>query len=91
MRFAMMTVLIVNILNLIAFVAIAVVGLVKGVNYPFPNWFRNERDVCFYLAITLILASFPFLLSSRQRIRASISVVIAFGTLLVIAFLTARG
>jgi hypothetical protein len=91
MRFAMMVVLVLNLLNIIAFSALAIWGVAHGVNYPFPIWFRNERDICFYLAIALTLVSFPFLISSQQRIRASVSIIIAFATVLVIAFLTARG
>jgi drug/metabolite transporter superfamily protein YnfA len=91
MGLAMMTVLCLGILNLLAFAVIAIVGMAHGINYPFPVWFKNERDICFYLAIALTLVSFPFLASSQQRIRASLSIVIAFGTVMIIAFLTSRG
>jgi len=91
MKTATMLILLLSILNLLAFIVIAIFGFVHGVNYPFPEWFRNERDVCFYLGIILALTSLPFLASSQQRRRAVLSLGLSFGTVMIIAFLTSRG
>jgi len=87
----MILLLVLDVLNLMAFAAIAILGIARGVSYPFPNWFRNGTDICFYLALLLTAVSLAFLASSQQRKRAALSAALAFGTVMVIAFLTTRG
>jgi hypothetical protein len=91
MKTAVAIVLLLDVLNLIAFAAIAIRGVVHGVNYPFPIWFRNERDLCFYLGIILAFASLPFLAFRQHKQRALLSLGLSFGTVMVIAFLTSIG
>jgi len=91
MTIATMVILVLSILDLLAFIVIAVVGFVHGVNYPFPAWFSNESDACFYLGLALALLSLPFLASTQQRHRAALSLGISLGTVMIIAFLTSQG
>ena len=83
--------LVLDVLNFLSFTGIAILGIVRGVSDPFPSWFRDGTDVCFYLRLLLTLVSLPFLASSKQRVRAGLSAGLAFGTVMVIAFLTTRG
>lgn len=78
-------------LNLLSFAGIAILGIVRGVSDPFPSWFRDGTDICFYLGLLLTLVSLPFLASSQQRAKAGLSAGLAFGTVMAIAFLTTRG
>lgn len=91
MKATIAIILIMAVLNLTAFCVIAVLGIADGVSYPFPAWFRDERDICFYLGIILVCVSLPFLASSQQRDRATLSLGLSFGTVMIIAFLTSRG
>jgi hypothetical protein len=86
-----MGLLILDVLNFLAFAVIALFGIARGVSQPFPSWFRNGTDICFYLGLLLTFVSLPFLASSQQRTRAALSAGLAFGTVMVIAFLTTRG
>lgn len=86
-----MVLLVLDVLNFLAFAVIALLGIAHGVSEPFPSWFRNGTDICFYLGLLLTFASLPFLASSQQRTRAALSAGLAFGTVMVIAFLTTRG
>ena len=83
--------LFIDVLNILTFAAIAVCGIALGVSSPFPTWFRNGTDICFYVGLLLTLISLPFLAFAQQRIRAAISAALAFGTVMIIAFLTSRG
>ena len=91
MRMAMLLLLACDVLNLLTFASIACVGLPNGVIYPFPRWFRNATDVCFYLGLAFTVVSLLFFLARQQRKRALLSTALAFGTVMIIAFLTTRG
>lgn len=91
MKTATIIILLLSIMNLLTFIVVAINGFAHGVNYPFPAWFRNERDICFYLGLILTFTSLPFLLSSRQTLSAALSIGISFGTVMIIAFLTSQG
>jgi hypothetical protein len=90
-RIAILGLLVLAVVNFLAFAVIGVVGIVHGVSEPFPTWFKNGSDLCFYLGLLLTFISLPFLASSQQRKRAGLSAGVAFGTVMIIAFLTARG
>ena len=78
MRIASTTLVILSFLNLLAFVSCALVGVAHGVNAPFPLWFKNSTDACFFVGLTLFLLSLPFIASVKQRTRASLSASIRF-------------
>lgn len=90
-RIAILSLLVLAILNLLAFAVIAILGIAHGVSEPFPTWFKNGTDSCFYLGLLVTFISLPFLTSSQQRLRAVLSAGVAFGTVMIIAFLTTRG
>jgi hypothetical protein len=83
--------LFIDVINFLTFAVIAVGGIAQGVSFPFPTWFRSGTDICFYLALLLTLISLPFLAFAQHRIRAAISVALAFGTAMIIAFLVSQG
>ena len=93
MRIAILSLVVLAVLNLLGFAVIAIVGLAHGVSEPpgFPAWFKDGTDLCFYLALLLTFISLPFLASSQQRKRAALSAGVAFGTAMIIAFLTSPG
>jgi uncharacterized membrane protein YgdD (TMEM256/DUF423 family) len=91
MKIAVLCLLALDALNFGAFVALAVVGYTRGVSDPFPPWFRNGSDLCFYAALALLLVSLPFWVSVRTRFHAFISGCVSAATAMLIAFLTTRG
>lgn len=91
LNFVVTVLLYIDVLNFLAFAVIAIRGIALGVSAPFFSWFKNGTDICFYLGLLLTFVSLPFLASTQQRIRAAISAGLAFGTVMVIAFLTTRG
>ncbi|MGA8530855.1 MAG: hypothetical protein WB622_14160 [Acidobacteriaceae bacterium] len=81
-----------SVLTFIGFVVLASVGFARGVNYPFPPWFRNADDLFFYLAICFaLLAVVLFFIARNHRKLVFISGSISAGTVMLIAFLTTRG
>jgi hypothetical protein len=79
--------------NLLSFAVIAIIGIARGVTDPFPAWFRDGSDICFFLGLILTFVSLPFafVATARQGKRAIAAATVAFGTVMVIAFLTTRG
>jgi hypothetical protein len=83
-------VLVLGVLNFLAFMVVAIVGIVQGVSYPHvPVWFSNGFGICFFLGLFLAVVSLPFLASSILSIknRAGLSFVLAIGTAVLIGFL----
>ena len=91
MRIATSAILGLAVLNPIAFAVLAIFGVIRGVNYPFPSWFRNEKDICLYLALVLCFASLVCFAWTQQKVRAALALGLSFSTVLAIAFLTSRG
>lgn len=91
MRIVMLLILMLDILNLLAFTVIAAIGFANGVTDPFPPWFRDGTDVCFYLGLSLGIVSLVCLAFPQQRMRAFLSGCIAYVTVIVILILTVRG
>jgi hypothetical protein len=93
MKIAGVALLTLDALNVLIFAIVAVLGLIRGVSDPFPPWFANSTNACFYSEIVLCLAGLPLLASRelRIRVRAFIASSIAGATVMLIAFLTTRG
>jgi hypothetical protein len=89
--YVVMAFLFIDVLNILTFAGMAISGIALGVSSPFPTWFRNGTDICFYVGLFLTLTSLPFLAFAQHRIRAGISAALAFGTVIIIAFLTSQG
>jgi len=83
--------LVANVLNIVGFMALAAIGISRGVSDPFPYWFRNGSEICFFGALALLLLSVLCLVSPSHRVRSFISAALAGATAMVIAFLTTRG
>jgi hypothetical protein len=80
-----------SLLNGSAFVLIAIRAYRAGVQYPFPGWFRDERDFCLYCAISLLVPVLLVAANPLYRRRAGIAGGISLLTIFTIAWLTSRG
>lgn len=80
-----------TVANLLAFLLICALGNFLHVSDNFPPWFKNSVGVCFLMAGGAMVAGALLMLSSRARRSAALSTGLAFGTMLLIVYLTTIG
>ena len=80
-----------SLVNLAFFIAVAIYGYHRDVNYPFPAWFNNIVGWSLNTTLVLILASVVGLFNSRSVLKSVFALLVNLACLFLMAFLLTKG
>ncbi len=80
-----------SVLACVSLLVLLTVAFIHNVNYPFPQWFKNARDACFYPALLMAFINILFMVFSGQKRKSGIALAINALTIFIAVWFTSKG